>query len=266
MPLTFTAITPHPPIIIPTIGGEELKNVAQTVAAMKKLGKDFRRVQPDTVIIISPHAPFSPNAFIINSSPQLHGNFQNFGDFKTQMEFNNNTDLAQKIFAAATTVNIPVEHSDNPELDHGTLVPLHYLARNYHDLKIVVLSLSDHTLRDHFHYGQIIKRVINTEPAQKIALIASGDLSHRLTPEAPAGYSPRGQEFDELLVKLLKEKNAPEILKLTPDLTEAAGECGLRSICVMLGVLTDNDYDIEILSYEGPFGVGYLVTKISNTL
>ncbi|MBU1178021.1 hypothetical protein KJ903_02275 [Patescibacteria group bacterium] len=264
MSLTFTAITPHPPIIIPTIGGEELKNVAQTVAAMKKLGKDFRHANPDTAIVISPHAPLSPDAFVINNSSRLHGNFQNFGDFTTQLEFATDTDLSQKISDAASAAKIPVEHSDSPDLDHGSLVPLYYLAKNNPNLKIVVLSFSYNPLADHFRYGQIIKKVINAKLNQKTALISSGDLSHRLAPEAPAGFNPRGQEFDTLLVKLLKEKNTTGILNLESDLIEAAGECGLRSICIMLGVLADTNYNVEILSYEGPFGVGYLVAKITN--
>jgi len=101
----------------------------------------------------------------------------------------------------------------------------------------------------------------------KVAFVASGDLSHRLTPDAPAGYSSSGAQFDKLLVGLLKKGDTQSILKLDPQLIEEAGECGFRSICVLLGVLearsteSGKSWQAEILSYEWPFGVGYLVAN-----
>jgi len=42
-----------------------------------------------------------------------------------------------------------------------------------------------------------------------------------------------------------------------------AGECGLRSFSFLLGILEASGalWQPEILSYEGPFGVGYLVVN-----
>ena len=61
------------------------------------------------------------------------------------------------------------------------------------------------------------------------------------------------------MVKLLEKKNVKGIAKLNPKLVEEAGECGLRAILILLGILNDIDYQPEKFSYEGPFGVGYLV-------
>ena len=51
------------------------------------------------------------------------------------------------------------------------------------------------------------------------------------------------------------------ILNLDSELIERAGECGLRSFVILLGVLDGLEIKPEILSYEGPFGVGYLVAS-----
>jgi len=47
------------------------------------------------------------------------------------------------------------------------------------------------------------------------------------------------------------------------ELYPEAGECGLRSFCFLLGILEASgiSWQPEILSYEGPFGVGYLVVN-----
>ena len=149
---------------------------------------------------------------------------------------------------------------NNTELDHGAAAPLFYLTQNLKDTPIVPLGYSMLSYQDHFNFGLELQKIIN-QTDKKIAVIASGDLSHRLTPDAPAGFSPKGNIFDEKLVKLINQKNTDEILNLDENLIEEAGECGLRSFIILLGVLDNTEYTPEILSYEGPFGVGYLVAN-----
>jgi AmmeMemoRadiSam system protein B len=98
---------------------------------------------------------------------------------------------------------------------------------------------------------------------RRIAVIASGDLSHRLSLTAPAGFSPRAKEFDKKLIQLLKQKKADGVLTMDPELIEIAGECGLRSIIMLLGIVKNMKYEFEVLSYEAPFGVGYLVGQFT---
>src|SRR5690606_32889546 len=90
---------------------------------------------------------------------------------------------------------------------------------------------------------------------KKVGAIFSGDLSHRLTPTAPAGYYPRAKDFDAAIVRAFKTSNADVLLSLSEDEIERAGECGLRSALAFLGMVRGEA--ITVLSYEGPFGVGY---------
>lgn len=53
-----------------------------------------------------------------------------------------------------------------------------------------------------------------------------------------------------------------DIISFDLKLSEKAGECGLRSFMIMAGVLDNYKIKPEILSYEGPFGVGYCTAKI----
>ena len=54
-------------------------------------------------------------------------------------------------------------------------------------------------------------------------------------------------------------KKTDEIFAFDDKFIEQAGECGLRSFLILLGALSKINYQPELLSYEGPFGVGYLV-------
>ncbi len=252
-------ITPHPPIIIPGIGQpDDLKAVGKTISAMEKLRENLEKAKPDTIILISPHAPTDYSSFVINSSPKLVGSFIDFGLDK-DFEFKNNLDLVEKMAARANEKDIPV-HFHEGFLDHGALVPLYYLTKNIKP-KLVELSFSFLDFQRHYKYGEMIGEILAKE-RENLAVVASGDMSHRLIPSAPAGYSPRGKEFDEKLIDLLYNKDTSGILNLDLNFVEEAGECGLRSVIILLGVLKGK-YEFRLLNYEGPFGVGYLTAILS---
>lgn len=258
--LQFAAITPHPPIIIPGIGQpEDLKKVSKTIQAMEKLAVDFVKIKPETVLIISPHAPMDYNGFLINSETDIKGSFIDFG-LDQDFSFNNDYELMEQIGYRANNAGVPV-HFRGSFLDHGALVPLYYLTQKIKP-RLVHCAFSFLDFKTHLRYGEIIRNVIDEAKGRKIAVVASGDLSHRLIPGAPAGYSPKGQEFDQELIKRLNERDISGILEIEPNLIEAAGECGLRSIIILLGILGAK-YVFNLLSYEGPFGVGYLVAELN---
>ena len=254
-------ICPHPPLLIPSIGQSNLSKISSTVEAMNKLGNEIKEKEIETIVIISPHGPIQMGCMSIIGTEYLRGDFLQFGD-DISMSFENDIDLGLNIKKIADTRNIPVEIiNDDTGLDHGAMVPLYFLAKHSPNIKIVLVAFSYLDYQKHFEFGEIIYEAIESMD-KKIALVASGDLSHRLTPNAPAGYSPRGKEFDELLIKLLNDNNVAEILNLDSSLVEDAGECGLRSFIILLGALEVlENYQFRKLSYEGPFGVGYLVGK-----
>jgi len=265
MSLVFTSICPHPPIIVPTVGQPaDLKIVSKTIEGMEQLAKKFAKAKPETVIVISPHGPIDFRNFTISDSPTLAGHFHMFGDFDTEFVFKNNQSLIEKIKKEADKAKIPLKLADIEKMDHGTLVPLYYLVKSHPSVKIVPLTVSFLDLETHFELGKILGRAISDKQQEtRIGIVASGDLSHRLTSGAPGGYSPRGKEFDEKIVELLKKKDVKGILNMDKDLIEKAGECGYRSILILLGALDGLNWKPEILSYEAPFGVGYLVANFN---
>jgi len=256
--LVFSAITPHPPILIPTIGKENLKQIKKTAEAMKLLEEELYASQPDVIIIISPHGAILPDAFSINLSPIYRTNLEEFGDFGTKKEFKNNLMLINRFREEAEDKSLPLVLISEENLDHGSSVPLFYLTKHLPNIAIIPIGYSLLDYKSHLDFGDSLKNEIFNSN-KRIAVIASGDLSHRLTKEAPAGYSTQGKIFDQKLIELLKKKDIKGILNLDPKLIEEAGECGLRSILILLGIIQRINYDFEVLSYEGPFGVGYLV-------
>ncbi len=266
MPIIFGAISPHPPIIIPEIGGPEIAKVKKTIKAMKKLAGKLEKAEPDTLIVISPHGLVYPDRMNICGMSKLKGNMAHFGHQEIKFKYENDLDLVAAIDKAANKDGIETLAYDNAaenrtyELDHGVTVPLYFLAANLTGIKVLPIAYSLLDRLQHFGFGQAIAEVAK-DSKKRIAVIASGDLSHRLIPAAPAGYTPAGKKFDKQLLKALEKNDTETILNFDEDFLEEAGECGYRSILILLGALNGLKVKPEILSYEGPFGVGYAVVE-----
>lgn len=253
--IVFSAITPHPPLLIPSIGKENLERVKKTQESFKKLEHDLYSGQIETAVIISPHGPIQMESFTMNLSPEFNINFEDFGDFTSKRELKGDVGLAYKIREHLET-KAPLQLISQPNLDHGSGVPAYLLSQNL-KFKIIPIYYSGLDLNAHFQFGWLLQRELQVSK-KRIAVIASGDLSHRLTKDAPAGYSPKGAKFDQKLIQYLKSSDSQSILKMDEKFIHQAGECGLKSIVILLGILDGINCEPQLLSYEAPFGVGYL--------
>lgn len=257
MPIVFCAIVPHSPILIPSIGKENTERLKLTLASIKKLEDDLIASRPDTILIISPHGIIQQNVFTINLSPEFACNFEEFGDFATKQTYYGDIGLSHKIRESLET-KAPLQMTSEVNLDYGSSIPLFLLAKKLTGFKIIPLHYSGLDLNAHFEFGRLLKRELQLNQ-NRIAIIASGDLSHRLNKKSPGGYSPKGKKYDKKITEHLSKNNVAEILNMDIDLAASAGECGLKSFVILLGILDGINYDAKMLSYESPFGVGYLV-------
>ena len=251
--IEFAAIMPHPPIIVPEVGKARAGEAAQTVDAVKKIADHLKTKDIDTLIVITPHGEVGQASVPVYTSHIFEGSFSSFGVPKPIFTFKGDPELGMAVIKDCDFA------TSCPEtlLDHGALVPLYFSTTAGLKVPVLPIAVAFMPLKKLFEFGQSLARTIKRLD-RKVALIASADMSHRLTPDAPAGYSPRGQKFDEELVKLVKDYNVKGILEFDPALADEAGQDALWSIAILLGVLDGLKVKHELLSYEGPFGVGYM--------
>jgi aromatic ring-opening dioxygenase LigB subunit len=258
MSIVFAAITPHSPLLLPTIGKEHLGQLTQTSAAFELLAQDFYASQVETVIVISPHGPIKNNAFLFNQAPEFKANLEKFGDFSTKTIFRGDVGLIHQIreeLETTAALNLISEE----DLDFGTLIPLELITTNTKP-QIIPLYVSNADLAAHYEFGKQLKRLL-ISTSKNVGIIASGDLSHRHTTTTPAGYSPKAGKFDIKVIELLQKNQALDLLDLKPELLTEVSECGLKSIATLLGILDGIKTTPQKLSYEAPFGVGYLTLR-----
>jgi AmmeMemoRadiSam system protein A len=265
---TLGIMAPHPPIMVPEVGGSRAGVTADSATAMRTAARALEAFRPDAVVLMSPHAPVLRDAFAIDDSPRTAGDLGAFGAPQVHIDAPGDPELALAIAEEARAAGLPVvlRQADRRlapgVLDHGALVPLSFLDRAG-AYPLVEISLAFLPLRDHHTLGRAIRSAAR-RLGRRVAFLASGDCSHRLTRDAPAGYSPRGAEFDRTLVELVRAGDLEGFERIDPGLVEAAGECGLRSFVTLAGFVQGADVTTEFLAYEGPWGVGYLTAIVSD--
>ena len=261
--LVFAGIAPHPPIMVPEVGRDAIAEVRASIDGMAELTRRLIDSQAETVVIISPHAPLERESFIAYDGPQLHGDFTNFRAPTATVNAELDHELLDEITRAAANEHLIVMRIGDFDLDHGTAVPLYFLLRNGWSGRVIALGYNFLSNDQHVQFGRCIRDAIQ-KTGRRTAFIASGDLSHRLTPGAPAGYNPNAHLFDEEVVAAIRSCATERIVNIDQELRRAAGECGYRSMLVAIGATEDIDSTCEVISYEAPFGVGYLVAQLSN--
>lgn len=255
-------IAPHPPIMVEAVGGPQAAATADSADSMRRAAALLDRFAPDTVVIVSPHAPTFADAFTVTGSERLHGDLGQFRAAGVAHDVAGDPELAAAIVDEAASAGLPtftreeVVRSRGMGLDHGVMVPMSFLDQHGR-YPMVVVSFTDLPGAQHAEFGRAIRRAA-ARVGRRVAFVASGDLSHRLTPDAPAGYSPRAHSFDEELVRHLSHGDFHAAAAMDTRLREEAGECGWRSFLILGGFVEGTSAESRVLSYEGPWGVGYL--------
>lgn len=269
--VTGGALYPHPPIMLAEVGGSDCLQVRETVEAAESATKFLLGKNPSVVVVMTPHGPAFRDAVGVNMTRFLKGNLTAFGAPEVSVSFETHNVLVQNILKQADrmgvsllalTGELALRYHFSLQLDHGAVIPLHYLYRAGFRGQVVHMSSGFLSYREMYACGKAVQAAIEAT-GENVAIIASGDLSHRLLPGAPAGYSPEGGSFDSWIVEMLQTLDVKSMLDIDAHWVEEAGECGLRPIFFLMGTLDGLPVESKVLSYEGPFGVGYAVATFS---
>ncbi len=260
--LLGAVLLPHPPIMVRGVGGNQACRVERTVRAIDEAGARIGDLDPEVIVLISPHGPVSRGGPVITAPPVMNGDLSAFGSGRDRVTFRGDAVLGRALVNSLSEAGMEstmVDDKISGGMDHGAVVPLTYVARHTNPSLVLVSGLGHdpQTARD---VGQLLARAVE-ETGRRGVLIISGDLSHRLKPDAPAGFAPEGAQFDQNLLDLLVRGQGEAIRNLCPTLVDRAGECGYIPVCLLSGALGDR-WRGRVLSYEGPFGVGYAVAQL----
>ena len=255
-PIVFAGLMPHAPILVPGVGRERLAEVTATAQAMATVSRHALAAQPDTVVLVSPHSPRQPGAFGIWQTRKLRGSLEMFGSPEDRVDLPLDRAFAERLEATAARRGLRTWPITGQPLDHGAVVPLCYLVAAGWKGPTVILSLNYTGDGGLDELGEAIAATAQ-ELHRRTAVIASGDMSHRLTASAPCGFHPEAHRFDETFIALLRQGAFHDIQRIDASLQEVAAEDVADSTTVALAASHYRTDGHAVLSYEGPFGVGY---------
>jgi aromatic ring-opening dioxygenase LigB subunit len=260
--VVFTGIAPHPPLLVPEVGGDRIRQVADSRRSLEEFSRRLVDSKPETVVVISPHSPSDPIAFTARATPELRGDFHEFNAPEVKLAFPNDLELLKAVALTAREEGVELrELTRHHPLDHGALVPLYYLRGAGWEGPAAVFGFTRQSNEAHLAFGRAITRGA-ASIKRRVALVASGDLSHRLIVGGPYEYEPTAHLFDEQIVNAIASGDTFGVLNVEQGLRDSAGECGYRSIVIALGSVGLEIAEHQVLSYEGPFGVGYMVAVL----
>jgi MEMO1 family protein len=258
--IVFAAIVPHSPLLAPSIGKEKRDALKDTLRAFGDIEQALYLAKMETLVIISPHATSYPDAFSANMAPKYVGTLKAFGDHQTTVEAKGDFLLLDRLQRGMREHGIPFTLTSSEELDYGYTIPLLLLTPHLKDWHLIPLAPSLLGGQAHVDFGKHLNAALHSE-STRVAVIASADLSHKLTAQSPGGVSVEGPAFDATLRSKLKTMDTQGLLALDAQAVEAAGQCGYRPIMMLLGTLDGLNVKPTEISYEAPFGVGYLTMR-----
>lgn len=262
MSISGSFIVPHPPLIIPAVGKGQESGIQSTINAYHECARLIARLKPQLIILTTPHSMIYQDYFHISPGSLAQGDFGSYRASNVKVTAAYDQEFVTVLEQNAASRNIPAGTlgERDASLDHGTMIPLYFINQYYQDYQVVRIGLSGLSADEHYRFGMCIADTVK-QLDRKAVFVASGDLSHRLLAEGPYGFTPEGVQFDQQITQAMAQGDFGRFLTFSPDFLEQAAECGLHSFLIMAGALDKTDVDSQLLSYEGPFGVGYGVAS-----
>jgi aromatic ring-opening dioxygenase LigB subunit len=273
----------HAPILVDGIGSDsDFATASASRTAYRQVAAQIAGLNPELLVVATPHGRIYADSMHISSGSGADGDWLDFGRDPQRYHVSFDQPFVTALYEEATAAGIPCDTGNDSRLDHGTLVPLHFISQAWQDQAqaqahaqapaaadaahpatlplLVRISIS--LLGDEAHYrmGQCVNAVAR-QLGRNAVFIASGDLSHRLKADGPYGFNPAGPVFDQRLTQAFSAADLGALSTFDNTIRDEAGECGLNSFIMMSGIFDDSPVSSELYSYEGPWGVGYAMAR-----
>ncbi|MBU0613840.1 MEMO1 family protein [Patescibacteria group bacterium] len=259
--LVFSAFVPHSPLLLESINKEKIDAVLDTLNAIEELERELYASNPDTIVLFSKHPNVYEDSFSIDLMDPYHFNLREFGDLGFDKIMHPDFLLIDRIQRNLRWEHdVPLSLNTDDALDYGAAVPIALLTKNLKNVLLVPVTYSGLGAKDHYNFGQFLKDLI-IDSDKRIAVIAAGDMSHSLTSDSPAKFHEDGKKFDDKIMEIIAQKNTAGLISMNENFVENAKETCFKPLTMLFGILDRISVKPEILSYESPFGVGYMVVN-----
>ena len=248
--LVFAAKVTHVPSMFISEMEGPLRGCRQSaIDGHREIGRRIRTAGADTVVFLDTHWLVN-SGYHVNATDGFRGLFTSneFPHFIQNLpyEYAGNPALGDAIAETATGKGVRTRshHIDTLDVEYGTLVPLHFMGMPK-ETRVVSIAgwMAFSSIPESRTVGEAILEAIRGSAA-KVALIASGSLSHRIHDNAVVekGTLTISDEFykqvDLRALQLWEEGRWPEFTRMLPTYAKTChGEGWMHDTAMLLGAL-----------------------------
>ena len=240
----------------------------------KEISRRCREMGVDTLVVFDTHWLVN-SGYHINNAAHFKGVYTSneLPHFIKNMpyEYDGNTELGQLIADAAVAAGINARaHSDTTlALEYGTLVPMRYMNADRHFKVVSISALCQvHDLADSGRLGAAVRTAVEDHYDGKVAVLASGSLSHRFAQNGVSEqylhkvWSPMLEHMDHEVVRMWERGEWKEFVEMLPEYADKChGEGFMHDTAMLLGVMGWDQYEgkVEVITpYFGSSGTGQI--------
>ena len=248
-------VTHVPSLMLSEVEGSPLRTArAGAVGALHELGRRARDRRVSTFVVFDTHW-LSNFGYHINANARHHGAFTSheaphmIRDLRYDLP--GNTALGDAIASEAgrAGLNVIAHQIESLGLEYGTIVPMHYMNPDGWAKVVSIASPLFTSLEESRTLGQATARAI-AQSDERVAVLASGSLSHRLWPNknlGPEAWTSVASEFnrqvDLRVLELWQQRRYREFIDMLPEYaTKCNGEGGMADTIMLFAALGWYDY------------------------
>ncbi|WP_257168055.1 3,4-dihydroxyphenylacetate 2,3-dioxygenase [Bradyrhizobium sp. SRS-191] len=230
---------------------------AAAIQALREIGKRARVRGADTFLVFDTH-------WISNFGCHMNANARHHGVYTSHeaphmiqnmsYDYPGDPELADVIAAEASRRGLQVlaHKVDTLPLEYGTIVPMHYMNEGSWARVLSVAAPIFASVEENRTFGAACAAAIAASN-RKVAVLASGSMSHKLVANEQVGdgqWEQIGSEFnrqvDMRVLDLWKERRYAEFVRMLPEYSaKCNGEALMADTHMMFGMLGWDGYKGE---------------------
>ena len=267
-------ITHVPSMYLSELDGKHKGCRDAAIAGHQEISKRCRELGVDTIVVFDTHWLVN-SGYHINNAPHFKGVYTSneLPHFIKNLpyEYDGNIELGEFIAKRSLEAGINVRaHADTTlALEYGTLVPMRYMNSD-RIFKVVSVSAmcQVHSLDESGKFGAAIRKAIEEDYDGKVAIFASGSLSHRFAQNGVSEnylfktWSPMLEHMDHEVVRMWENGDWKEFVEMLPEYADKChGEGFMHDTAMLLGALGWDSYEgkVEVITpYFGSSGTGQI--------
>ena len=106
MTILGAVVVPHPPLIVPAVGRGDERRIQATIDAYDRAAREIVALNPDCLVVTSPHAPLFRDGFHVTTDATLDGSMSRFRAPQERIHASCDVELAHEVVQRANESGI----------------------------------------------------------------------------------------------------------------------------------------------------------------